>query len=86
MSQVLERVDVGEQITVTKVNYAGDVSTNPSPWKRKAEAKCEHNTGYWICATHKMTFTNQFCKDTHIGSGKHRLAWFCLECNSVQVP
>lgn len=86
MTQVLERVEVGESIEVHKSNYAGDISRLPEPVKAVVQAKCEHNSGQWVCSTHKMSFSNQFCKDSHINSGKHRLGWFCSLCGTIQVP
>ena len=39
----------------------------------------EKNAGRWLCVTHDTGFANQFQKDTHIMSGKHRLVWVCFE-------
>jgi hypothetical protein len=42
--------------------------------------------GRWVCMTHKATFTNQFAKDGHIMCGCHKLAWFCFEHQTLEVP
>lgn len=87
-TQVLDRVSVGESVTVTRINQAGDV-VRCTPMTFTVGEKCSGHSahaGQWICATHGMRFSNQFCKDTHIHTGAHRLAWFCAECNNAQVP
>lgn len=41
---------------------------------------CENKTnGHWYCLTHNESFTNNFAKDDHIRTGKHRLVWICHE-------
>jgi hypothetical protein len=47
--------------------------------------KCDQNNGRWYCATHRESFNNQFQKDIHIHSNKHRLAWMCFE-HGIEVP
>jgi hypothetical protein len=87
MKQELSKVDVGDRVTVTKINDRGDI-IGRTPLKYVVAAKCNHNSrnGQWVCATHEMKFSNQFCKDTHINTGQHQLAWFCFDCNNLQVP
>lgn len=85
MAQVLERVDVGETFSVRSVNDRGDV-VRITPERYRVQPRCSHNAGVWACATHEMRFSNQFCKYTHIHDGSHRLAWFCFECGTMQVP
>lgn len=47
---------------------------------------CENKKGgLWHCTTHNETFQNQFSKDSHIGRGKHVLAWLCFE-HGPEVP
>jgi hypothetical protein len=41
--------------------------------------KCQANSGYWYCLTHKEPFQNQLQKDIHVRSGSHVLAWVCWE-------
>lgn len=85
MAQILERVNEGDEVTITKINDRGHLVGRP-PLHLTVTSKCAHNSGNWVCATHKMTFSNQFCKDTHIEKGTHTLGWFCNECNNLQVP
>ena len=40
---------------------------------------CDGKDGHWACMTHEKEFENQFQKDTHIHTGKHLMAWVCLE-------
>ena len=86
--QVLEKVAEGETGQVAFGNYAGDIGEIEPPMDYVVAAKCEHDSraGQWVCMTHKMTFSNQFCKDSHIHEGTHRLGWFCNHCGNVQVP
>ena len=50
-------------------------------------AKCESNSGYWMCTSHGETFNNNFAKDSHLGdkTGTCVLAWCCFE-HGVEVP
>jgi len=50
-----------------------------------ARPKCDINSGRWYCATHREGFDNQFQKDIHIHTNKHRLAWVCFE-HGIEVP
>jgi len=86
MAQVLERASEGERAVIAKSNYAGDIGKIDPQMEFIVSAKCEHNQGQWVCLTHKMSFSNQFVKDTHIHAGKHKLGWFCAFCGTVQVP
>lgn len=86
MAQILDRVAAGETVVVTKSNECGTVGKYDKPVTFTVQGKCEHNNGRWVCATHKTVFSNQFCKDSHIHAGSHRLGWFCFQCGSVQVP
>jgi hypothetical protein len=41
--------------------------------------------GSWFCLTHKVLFTNQFQKDSHIHKGTHEMVWICIE-HGPEVP
>jgi len=47
--------------------------------------KCDTNSGFWFCVTHRQEFGNQLQKDIHIHDGKHVLAWVC-HAHGVEVP
>ena len=49
------------------------------------KAACQDKTkGHWYCATHREHFANQFMKDVHIGTSRHRMVWICHEHGAEQ--
>jgi len=62
----------------TKDGLAGQTNTRVGP-------KCDMNNGRWWCVTHSESFANQFQKDIHIQSNKHRLSWVCFQ-HGLEVP
>lgn len=50
------------------------------------DGRCGHALGWWVCATHQLLFTNVAAQARHIHAGTHRLAWHCLDCDTVQLP
>lgn len=74
MVNTIESAKTGETF---KVTFPG---ANPRTVDITVGPPCDSKKGgQWYCATHNQFFVNQFDKDSHIHSGKHKLIWNCFE-------
>jgi len=72
MDSRVKPVKVGELVEVTQKELVGSACT-------------DKDNGHWYCVTHGAHFVNQFEKDSHIRTGKHKLAWICHQ-HGIEAP
>ena len=59
--------------------FTSNVGPNNEPETFTVAAGCDTDRGRWFCVTHDESFTNNFQKDMHITTGKHRFVWICFD-------
>lgn len=75
----VEPVTAGETVSLLRAG-------RPATEDVVVQLSCHGKAGHWYCVTHRKHFTNNFAKDSHIATGKHRLAWACHECDQLEEP